>query len=175
MDEIKFLQKKALVRVDFNVPLNDKLEVTDDTRIAAALPTLKYILDEGGALILMSHLGRPQKKLKEDGSIDVDRFTLANIIPALTENLGVQIKFASDCGGPIASEMAANLQAGEVLLLENTRFNKEEAAGDTIFAQSLAELGDVYINDAFGTAHRAHASTTTVANFSSQMKKLLVF
>lgn len=175
MDEIKFLQKKALVRVDFNVPLNDKLEVTDDTRIAAALPTLKYILDEGGALILMSHLGRPQKKLKEDGSIDVDRFTLANIIPALTENLGVQIKFASDCGGPIASEMAANLQAGEVLLLENTRFNKEEAAGDTIFAQSLAELGDVYINDAFGTAHRAHASTTTVAQFFEPNEKAFGF
>jgi phosphoglycerate kinase len=171
MKNISFLNKKALIRVDFNVPLNKNYEITDDTRIQAALPTIQYILDEGGAVILMSHLGRPLKKLKEDGSIDVEKFTLNHLTPYLSKVLNRNVLFASDCGGEVSQELAANLAAGDVLLLENTRFNKGESKGDEVFAKSLADLADVYINDAFGTAHRAHASTTTVAQFFAPENK----
>ncbi|XOV93918.1 MAG: phosphoglycerate kinase [Bacteroidota bacterium] len=158
IDDFNFRNRKALIRVDFNVPLNDKFEVTDETRIKAAIPTLKKILDEGGSTILMSHLGRPKDGPEE-------KFSLKHIIPNLSEKLGVQVKFASDCIGDDALEMSRNLGAGEVLLLENVRFYKEEEKGDEEFAKKLAVLGDIYVNDAFGTAHRAHASTTIVAKF----------
>ncbi len=157
--------KKVLIRVDFNVPLNSDHEITDDTRIQKALPTLRHILEQGGALILMSHLGRPQKKKKEDGSIDVEKFTLRHLVSHLTNLLKVQVQFANDCIGEDAVFKADKLQPGEVLLLENTRFHEGESKGDESMAESLAKLADVYVNDAFGTAHRAHASTTTVAQF----------
>ena len=170
---IDFKNKKVLVRVDFNVPFNNEMQVTDDTRIRRALPTLKHILEQGGALILMSHLGRPQKKRKDDGSIDIDKFTLKNVIPALEDLIGVEVDFAPDCIGDIAREKANDLNAGQILLLENTRFYKEEKDGDEDFARKLSELADVYVNDAFGTAHRAHASTTIVAKFFDKEHKSL--
>jgi phosphoglycerate kinase len=153
-----FKGKKALIRVDFNVPLNDKMEVTDQTRINAAIPTLKKILEDGGSCILMSHLGRPKNGPE-------DKFSLRHIIPNLGQKLGVPVKFADDCIGEIAKEQAGKLEGGEVLLLENVRFYKEETVGDEAFAEKLAGLGDIYVNDAFGTAHRAHASTTVAAKF----------
>lgn len=156
--DYNFNGKKALIRVDFNVPLNDDLKVTDETRINAAIPTLKKILDDGGSAILMSHLGRPK-------SGPEDKFSLKHIIPNLSSKLGVDVKFANDCVGDTAKEAAAALQPGEVLLLENVRFYKEETAGDEAFAEKLSSLGDMYVNDAFGTAHRAHASTTIAAKF----------
>ncbi|GLR18393.1 phosphoglycerate kinase [Portibacter lacus] len=162
---LDFNKQKVLVRVDFNVPLNSANEITDDTRIQKALPTLKYILDHGGALILMSHLGRPLKKKKEDGTLDVEKFTLQHLVNHLTELLGVQVNFASDCVGEEATKKAGELEPGQVLLLENTRFHEEEEKGDVDFAKQLASLADLFVNDAFGTAHRAHASTTTVAQF----------
>jgi phosphoglycerate kinase len=169
---IDFSGKKALVRVDFNVPLNkETLAVTDDTRIRRALPTLTHILEEGGAVILMSHLGRPQKSLKEDGSIDVERFSLKNIVGILTDLIGVEVQFCDETVGNKAMTMATNLKRGQVMLLENTRFHTEEKNGDKAFAEQLAGLGDVYVNDAFGTAHRAHASTTTVAEFFEEGQK----
>jgi phosphoglycerate kinase len=170
---IDFRNKKALVRVDFNVPVNSEKKVTDDTRIRRALPTLKYILENGGSLILMSHFSRPQKKRKEDGSIDREKFTLRNIIPALVELIGVEVDFADDCIGAQAREKAAALEPGQILLLENTRFYKEEEEGNEAFAEKLAALGDVYVNDAFGAAHRAHASTTVVARFFAPENKSL--
>jgi len=163
--ELQFAGKKALIRVDFNVPLNSTLQITDDTRIKGALPTIEHVLDQGGAVILMSHLGRPGKKLKEDGSIDVERFTLQHVVDHLSSLLGRPVQFCPETVGETASQMASALQAGEVLVLENTRFNAGEKKGDEGFAQQLAELGDLYINDAFGSAHRAHASTTTVAQY----------
>lgn len=173
---IDFSGKKVLVRVDFNVPLSkDTFEITDDTRIRRALPTLTHILEEGGSIILMSHLGRPQKSLKEDGSINVERFTLKNIVGRLTDLLGVEVIFCDETVGDKASEMSANLGQGQVMLLENTRFNKEETKGDRDFAEKMASLGDAYVNDAFGTAHRAHASTTTVAEFFSEENKTFGF
>lgn len=162
---LDFKGKKALVRVDFNVPLNSDFQITDDTRIQAALPTIKHILQNGGAAILMSHLGRPLKKLNEDGSVNREKFTLKHIVQHLSDELGVQVKFCPETVGDTATAMAAELKAGEVLLLENTRFQAEEGKGDETFAKRLSELADVYVNDAFGTAHRAHASTTTVAQF----------
>ncbi len=162
---IDFQNKKVLIRVDFNVPLNTQYEVTDDTRIRGALPTINHVLENGGSVILMSHLGRPTKKLKEDGSIDVEKFTLEHIVNHLSGLLGREVQFCSETVGEKASAMAAELKPGEVLLLENTRFNKGEKKGDEAFAKALSELGDVYINDAFGSAHRAHASTATVAQF----------
>lgn len=146
------------MRVDFNVPLNEKFEVTDDTRIRAAIPTIKKILEKGGATILMSHLGRP----KEGPEI---KFSLKHIVPGLTKLLGKPVKFADDCIGDKTLEMKKNLKPGEILLLENLRFHKEEEKGDEGFSGKLAEGADVYVNDAFGTAHRAHASTTIVAKF----------
>jgi len=149
--------KKALIRVDFNVPLNDKFQITDDTRIKAALPTVNYILDHGGSVILMSHLGRPKGVDK--------KFSLNHIVDHLSELLGRPVIFVNDCVGSEAKEKADNLQPGEVMLLENLRFHPEEKAGDVDFAKKLASLADVYVNDAFGTAHRAHASTTVIAQF----------
>ncbi len=165
MKNIDFKDKKALIRVDFNVPLDKNYNITDDTRIQAALPTIQYILDNGGAVILMSHLGRPLKKLNEDGSINVAKFTLKHTVNRLSESLGRPVQFVTETVGNAASAAASALKAGEVLVLENTRFQKEESKGDESFAKQLAALGDIYINDAFGTAHRAHASTTTVAQF----------
>ena len=162
---MNFQNKKVLIRVDFNVPLNANYEITDDTRIQAALPTITKVLDNGNAVILMSHLGRPLKKLNDDGSINVEKFTLKHLVSYLSKVLDREVKFANDCGGEESKALADNLQAGEVLLLENTRFNKGEKKGDEGFAKNLADLADAYINDAFGTAHRAHASTTTVAKF----------
>lgn len=154
-----FQNKRALVRVDFNVPLNkETLEVTDDTRIRAALPTIKHILENGGSVVLMSHLGRPKEGPE-------DKFSLRHIVGKIESLLGKHVKFASDCIGSSALEMSSNLKPGEVLLLENVRFYKQETAGTDSFAADLAKHGDCYVNDAFGTAHRAHASTTVVANY----------
>jgi phosphoglycerate kinase len=158
VEQYNFAGKKALVRVDFNVPLNDQFEITDDTRIKAAMPTLQKILKDGGSLILMSHLGRPK-----DGY--AEKFSLKHLVKPLSERLSVEVKFATDCIGNEAETLAAGLQGGEVLLLENLRFHKEEKKGDEAFAQQLAKLGDVYVNDAFGTAHRAHASTAVIAQY----------
>ena len=154
-----FNGKRALIRVDFNVPLDkETLEITDDTRIRAALPTINHILDAGGSVVLMSHLGRPKEGFE-------DKFSLKHIVKHTSELLHREVKFASDCIGQEAENLSAGLKAGEVLLLENLRFYKQETAGTESFAESLSKLGDVYVNDAFGTAHRAHASTTVVAKF----------
>ncbi|MEP5611644.1 MAG: phosphoglycerate kinase [Cyclobacteriaceae bacterium] len=158
ISDFNFQGRKALIRVDFNVPLDDQQQVTDETRINAAIPTLKKILGDGGSVIIMSHLGRPKNGPE-------DKFSLKHIIPNLSAKLGVDVKFADDCVGDSALEAASSLQNGEVLLLENVRFYKEETAGDEAFAKKLASFGDVYVNDAFGTAHRAHASTTVAAKF----------
>lgn len=158
IDDFNFRNRKALIRVDFNVPLNEKSEITDDTRIKAAVPTLKKIIDEGGAVILMSHLGRPKGGPEE-------KYSLKHIVSDLSEKLGVNVQFANDCIGEEAVEKSKSLGNGQVLLLENVRFYKEEEKGDEAFAQKLAALGDIYVNDAFGTAHRAHASTTIAAKF----------
>jgi phosphoglycerate kinase len=156
IDDFNFRNRKALIRVDFNVPLDGDFNVTDDTRLKAAIPTIKKIIDEGGSAILMSHLGRPKTGPEE-------KFSLKHIIPDLSKKLGVTVQFANDCVGEEASEKSKNLGAGQVLLLENVRFYPEETKGDEEFAAKLAKLGDIYVNDAFGTAHRAHASTTIVA------------
>jgi phosphoglycerate kinase len=159
-----FSEKRALVRVDFNVPLNkETFEVTDDTRIRAAIPTLKHILDKGGSVVLVSHLGRPKEGPE-------DRFSLRHIVGKIEEHLGKHVKFASDCIGSSAFDMSKNLRPGEVLLLENVRFYKQETSGTESFAEQLAQHGDCYVNDAFGTAHRAHASTTVVAKFFPEDK-----
>lgn len=158
IDNYNFKNKRALIRVDFNVPLNDKFEITDDTRMRAAVPTIKKVLAGGGSVILMSHLGRPKNGPE-------DKFSLKHIRKHLEQLLGTPVKFADDCIGESAKEQAAALKPGEVLLLENLRFYKEEEKGDEGFAQKLASLGDVWINDAFGTAHRAHASTAVIAKF----------
>lgn len=158
VDSFDFAGKRALVRVDFNVPLNERFEITDDTRIKATIPTIKKILADGGSVILMSHLGRPKEGPTE-------KYSLKHIVAPLSLILGVPVKFADDCIGEQAKEQAAALQPGEVLLLENLRFYKEEEKGDTTFAEKLSQLGDVWVNDAFGTAHRAHASTAVIAQF----------
>ena len=158
IDSIDFSGKKAIIRVDFNVPLNANFEITDDSRLKATLPTIKKILADGGSVILMSHLGRPKNGPE-------DKFSLRHIKKHLGQLLDVDVLFADDCIGTQATEMAANLKNGDVLLLENLRFYKEETNGDAVFAQKLASLADVYVNDAFGTAHRAHASTAVIADF----------
>ena len=163
--------KKVLIRVDFNVPLDEHLNIADDTRIRAAIPTIQTIVKNGGAVILMSHLGRPLNQLKEDGSVDRERFTLQHIVSHLSHLLEKKVKFAEEVTGKTTLDLANNLQAGEVLLLENVRFYKGEKSGDATFAAQLAKLADIYINDAFGTAHRAHASTTTVAQFFEKDEK----
>lgn len=158
LDSYNFSGKRALVRVDFNVPLNERFEITDDTRIRATIPTIKKILADGGSCVLMSHLGRPK-----DGP--TDKYSLRHLVSPLSLVFGTTVKFADDCIGASASEQAAALQPGEILLLENLRFYKEEEKGDVAFAEKLSKLGDVWVNDAFGTAHRAHASTAVVGQF----------
>jgi phosphoglycerate kinase len=157
LQSIDFENKKALIRVDFNVPLNEKFEVTDTTRIEAAKPTIIKILEDGGAVVLMSHLGRPN-------GVE-ERFSLQHIVDNVSEIIGVQVKFVADSVGSEVENAVENMKMGEVLLLENLRFYAEEKNGDEAFAEQLSKLGDVYVNDAFGTAHRAHASTTIVAKF----------
>lgn len=162
INNFDFQGKKALIRVDFNVPLNEKFEVTDPTRIQAAKPTIDKVLEDGGAAILMSHLGRPNGK--------EDQYSLKHIISEVENVLGKPVKFVSDCIGAEVEEAVASLEAGEILVLENLRFYKEEKSGDESFAESLSKLGDIYVNDAFGTAHRAHASTTIVAKYFGNNK-----
>lgn len=157
INDINFKDKKALVRVDFNVPLDDDHQVTDTTRIVAAKDTIIKILEDEGAVILMSHLGRPKGKQEE--------FSLQHVVAAATDVLGVQVKFVNDCIGETVEQAAANLNPCEVLLLENLRYYEQEKAGDSAFAKALSQLADVYVNDAFGTAHRAHASTAVIAQF----------
>lgn len=161
IEDYNFEGKRALIRVDFNVPLNDKMEVTDETRINAAISTLKKVLNDGGSCILMSHLGRPKNGPE-------DKFSLRHIIPNLSKKLGVEVMFGGDCIGESANELSRQLKGGEVLLLDNVRFYKEETTGDEAFAEKLAKHGDIYVNDAFGTAHRAHASTTVAAKFFNE-------
>ena len=156
IDTYDFSGKRAIIRVDFNVPLDENFNVTDDNRIRAAIPTIKKVLAGGGSVVLMSHLGRPKEG-------PTDKYSLKHIISTLENRLGVPVQFANDCVGEEAKKKAAALKPGEVLLLENLRFHKEEEKGDEAFAKELASLADCYINDAFGTAHRAHASTTIIA------------
>lgn len=164
--EHNFAGEKVLIRVDFNVPLNDTFAITDDTRMTAAIPTIQKILKDGGKVILMSHLGRPK-----DGP--TDKYSLKHLVKHLGELLpGTNIHFAEDCIGDKATAAVDQLKAGEVLLLENLRFYKEEEKGDKAFAEKLAKLGDVYVNDAFGTAHRAHASTAVIASFFPKDKRM---
>ena len=160
-----FKNKRALIRVDFNVPLDDKYNITDDTRMRAAVPTIQKILKDGGSVILMSHLGRPKEGPTE-------KYSLKHLLKHLSELLDKEVQFASDCIGNEAFEKAQNLKPGQVLLLENLRFYKEEEKGSEQFAQKLSRLGDVYINDAFGTAHRAHASTAVIAKFFPPENKM---
>ena len=163
LDTYSFAGQKALVRVDFNVPLNDAFQVTDATRINAAIPTIQKIIQSGGSVIVMSHLGRPKTGPEE-------KFSLRHIVTELSQKLGREVKFAPDCIGPIAETACKHLQPGDVLLLENLRFYKEEEKGDEEFARKLSLLGDIYINDAFGTAHREHASTAVIAKFFPEKK-----
>ncbi|HXA01860.1 MAG TPA: phosphoglycerate kinase [Cytophagaceae bacterium] len=158
VDTFNFSGKKALIRVDFNVPLNDKYEITDDTRLKAVIPTVNKIIKDGGSVILMSHLGRPKGGYEE-------KYSLKHLIPYLTKAFNTNVKFASDCIGQDAEKLASELKPKEILLLENLRFYKEEEKGDKAFAEKLSKLGTVYVNDAFGTAHRAHASTAVIAQF----------
>ncbi|TRZ46045.1 phosphoglycerate kinase [Robertkochia solimangrovi] len=163
IDDFNFSDKKALIRVDFNVPLNEEFKVTDATRIEAAKPTIIKVLEDGGSAVLMSHLGRPKGQPNPDMS-------LKHIIDKVSEIIGVQVKFAEDCVGDVAEKAVADLKPGEVLLLENLRFHAEEEKGDEAFSEQLSKLGDIYVNDAFGTAHRAHASTTIVAKYFGDNK-----
>ena len=164
--EYNFSGQKALIRVDFNVPLNDKHEITDDTRIRAAIPTISKILDDGGIVILVSHLGRPKDGPEE-------KYSLKHLVVHLRKLLhGAPVLFAKDCIGEETEQLVKSLHPGEVLLLENLRFYKEEEKGDKAFAEKLSKFGDVYVNDAFGTAHRAHASTTVIAEFFPRDKKM---
>ena len=163
--DYNFKDQKALIRVDFNVPLNDKFEITDDTRMKATVPTINKIIKDGGSVILMSHLGRPK-----DGPSG--KFSLKHLVKHLETLLNKEVLFANDCIGDEARNMAKDLEPEEILLLENLRFYKEEEKGDKTFAKKLAELGDVYVNDAFGTAHRAHASTAVIAEFFDPEKKM---
>lgn len=156
--ETNFGGKKALIRVDFNVPLDKEYKITDDTRMRATIPTIKKILTDGGSVILMSHLGRPKEGPTE-------KYSLKHLVSHLGELLGTDVQFAADCVGEDAVQKAKELKPGQVLLLENLRFYKEEEKGDKAFAEKLSRLGDIYVNDAFGTAHRAHASTAVIAEF----------
>jgi len=162
LDQFDFAGKRAVIRVDFNVPLNEDLQITDDTRIQAAAPTVKYILDNGGCCVLMSHLGRPKGP--------EDKFSLKHIVSRVSEVMGTEVIFADDCIGEETVAKAEALKPGQILLVENLRFHGEEKKGDVDFAKELAKLGDIYVNDAFGTAHRAHASTTIIAQFFPENK-----
>ena len=159
---IDFNSKKALIRVDFNVPLDKEFNVTDTTRIEAAKPTIIKILEDGGSCVLMSHLGRPKGVQLE--------FSLKHIIPSIEKIIGVEVKFVENCIGEKAEKAVANLEDGQILLLENLRFHEEEKKGDLLFSEQLSKLGDIYVNDAFGTAHRAHASTSIIASFFEENK-----
>ncbi len=166
IDNFNFSNKKAIIRVDFNIPLDKKtFEITDDTRIRSSLKTINKILNDGGSVILISHLGRPKTGPEE-------KYSLKHIVAHTSKLLGREVKFVKDCIGEKAKHAAANLKTGEILLLENLRFHPEEEKGDENFAKELASLADVYVNDAFGTAHRAHASTTIIANYFSKENKL---
>ncbi|PIE48960.1 MAG: phosphoglycerate kinase [Flavobacteriales bacterium] len=162
VDNFNFENKKALIRVDFNVPLDENFKVTDTTRIEAAKPTIIKVLEDGGSCVLMSHLGRPKGK--------EDKFSLKHIVKTASEIIGVQVKFVEDCIGEKVKDAVDNLHNGEVLLLENLRFYPEEKAGDKAFSEKLSKWGDIYVNDAFGTAHRAHASTAIIAQFFPDKK-----
>ena len=166
-NQYNFKGKKALVRVDFNVPLNENFEVTDDTRMRAAIPTIQKIINDGGAVILMSHFGRPKEG-------PTNKYSLSHLVAHLQKLIGDHNKvlFASDCIGEPAEKAADLLKSGDVLLLENLRFHKDEEKGDTAFAEKLSKLGDVYVNDAFGTAHRAHASTAIIADYFPKGEKM---
>ena len=166
IDNLNFLNKRALVRVDFNVPLNDNFEVTDTTRIVAAIPTIKKIIELGGSVILMSHLGRPK-----DGP--TTKYSLKHTVKTISHLLGLPVEFADDCISDEAFKLSSNLKPGHVLLLENLRFYKEEEKGDLAFAEKLSKHGDIYVNDAFGTAHRSHASTAVIAQFFKPDAKCL--
>ncbi len=158
VNSYNFAGKRALIRVDFNVPLNERYEITDDTRIKATIPTITKILNDGGSVVLMSHLGRPK-----DGP--TEKYSLKHLVNPLSVVFGRPVKFADDCIGQSALDLASTLQGGEILLLENLRFYKEEEKGNVEFAEKLSKLGDVWVNDAFGTAHRAHASTAVIGQF----------
>ena len=175
MNNLDFKDKKVLVRVDFNVPLDKSFKITDDTRIQAALKTINYILDRGGAVILFSHLGRPEAKLKADGSIDKEKFTLRHLVGHISELLKRPVAFCDQTRGPVQQAAAAALKAGDVLLLENTRFEAGEEKCDPVLSKEWASLADMYINDAFGTAHRAHASNVGVSNCFPADKKSFGF
>lgn len=166
-----FNNEKALIRVDFNVPIKDG-KITDDTRISAALKTIKKVLNDGGSVILMSHWGRPIKDMEKKPELKKEDFSLSRIVDHLSKVLGTEVLFAEDCISEDAAEKAKNLKPGQVLLLENLRYHKEEEKGDAAFAEKLSKLGDVYVNDAFGTAHRAHASTAVIAQFFPGDKKM---
>lgn len=163
IEDFNFNHKKALIRVDFNVPLDADFNVTDATRIEAAKPTIKKVLEQGGSAVLMSHFGRPKGQRS-------DALSLKHIVAKVSEVIGVEVKFVDQCVGEVAEKAVAQLKSGEVLLLENLRFHAEEEAGDEAFAEALSKLGDIYVNDAFGTAHRAHASTTIVAKYFGDNK-----
>lgn len=163
VNDFNFKDKKALVRVDFNVPQDDQLKVTDNTRIAAVKPTVEKILNDGGSVILMTHLGRPKGEVK-------DEFSLKHILNEVSNVLGTEVKFVEESVGPLAEQAASDLKPGEILLLENLRFHDEEEKGDEGFAEQLSKLGDAYVNDAFGTAHRAHASTAVIAKYFNSTK-----
>ena len=163
IDNFNFENKKALIRVDFNVPLNDSFEVSDTNRIEAAKPTIIKVLEDGGSAVLMSHLGRPDGKANPD-------LSLKHIVDTVSQIIGVKVKFVDECVGKKAENAVEELKAGEILLLENLRFHSEEEKGNEAFAEQLSKLGDIYVNDAFGTAHRAHASTTVVAKFFPEKK-----
>lgn len=162
VNDFDFNNKKALIRVDFNVPLDENQEVTDTSRIEASKPTIIKILEDGGSCVLLSHLGRPKNKESE--------FSLKHIVQPASEVLGVQVKFVNDCVGPVVQEAIKDLNPGEIILLENLRYYKEEEKGDHSFAEKLSKFGDIYVNDAFGTAHRAHASTAVIAEFFPNKK-----
>ena len=163
VDNFNFKDEKVLIRVDFNVPLDSNFNITDDSRIAAAIPTIKKILNDGGSCILMSHLGRPKEG-------PADKYSLKHIVSRIEQLSGAKVLFADDCIGASAAELSTNLKAGEILLLENLRFYKNEEKGDVEFAEKLSKYGSFYVNDAFGTAHRAHASTAVIAQFFTGKK-----
>ena len=166
-----FKNERALIRVDFNVPVKSG-EITDDTRIRAALPTINKILTDGGSVVLMSHWGRPLKDIEKKPNLTLADFSLKPVVAHLSKLLGKEVIFSDDCISEDAAEKAANLQPGQVLLLENLRYYKEEEKGDKAFAEKLSKLGDIYVNDAFGTAHRAHASTAIIAQFFAPDKRM---